>query len=39
MPRSVREAVMRAIGVTRIAGRYDAVARAAYHRRAFGRDR
>jgi hypothetical protein len=35
----MREAIMRAIGVTRIAGRYDAAARAAYHRRAFGRER
>jgi NAD(P)-dependent dehydrogenase (short-subunit alcohol dehydrogenase family) len=39
LPRSMREAIMRAIGVTRIAGRYDAAARAAYHRRAFGRER
>jgi NAD(P)-dependent dehydrogenase (short-subunit alcohol dehydrogenase family) len=39
LPRRVRETIMRAIGVTRIAGRYDAAARSGYHRRAFGRDR
>jgi NAD(P)-dependent dehydrogenase (short-subunit alcohol dehydrogenase family) len=38
LPRSVRELIMRAMGVTRIAGDTDAEARRAYHRRAFGRD-
>ena len=38
LPRRMREAIMRAIGVTRIAGSYDAAARSAYHQRAFGRD-
>jgi NAD(P)-dependent dehydrogenase (short-subunit alcohol dehydrogenase family) len=38
LPRRMREAIMRAIGVTRIAGSYDAAARSAYHHRAFGRD-
>jgi NAD(P)-dependent dehydrogenase (short-subunit alcohol dehydrogenase family) len=38
LPRRAREAIMRAIGVTRIAGAYDAAARSGYHRRAFGRD-
>ncbi len=38
LPRSARELIMRAIGVTRIAGDTDAEARRAYHRRAFGRD-
>jgi NAD(P)-dependent dehydrogenase (short-subunit alcohol dehydrogenase family) len=39
LPRSMRELLMRALGVTRIAGDTDADARRAYHRRAFGRDR
>jgi short-subunit dehydrogenase len=38
LPRAAREAVLRAIGVTRIAGDTDAEARRDYHRRAFGRD-
>jgi short-subunit dehydrogenase len=36
MPRRVRERVMRALGVTRIAGETDLQARRAYHERAFG---
>jgi hypothetical protein len=35
--RAVREQVLRALGVTRIAGDVDAEARRAYHERAFGR--
>jgi short-subunit dehydrogenase len=38
LPRRAREGALRALGVTRIAGSYDAAARAGYHRRAFGRD-
>ena len=38
LPRPARELILRAIGVPRIAGDTDAAARAAYHRRAFGRD-
>ena len=38
LPRPVREAVMRLLGVTQIAGAYDPDARASYHQRAFGRD-
>ncbi|HEX8083252.1 MAG TPA: SDR family NAD(P)-dependent oxidoreductase [Solirubrobacteraceae bacterium] len=37
LPRAAREAVMRAIGVTKIAGETDLEARAGYHERAFGR--
>ncbi|HEX2084557.1 MAG TPA: SDR family oxidoreductase [Solirubrobacteraceae bacterium] len=35
-PRAVREAALRALGVTRIAGETDLEARREYHRRAFG---
>jgi short-subunit dehydrogenase len=38
LPRPVREALLRAVGVTRIAGKADPEARRAYHQRAFGRD-
>jgi NAD(P)-dependent dehydrogenase (short-subunit alcohol dehydrogenase family) len=38
LPRRARDLVLRAIGVTRIAGDTDAEARRGYHRRAFGRD-
>ena len=38
LPRRAREATMRLLGVTQIAGAYDPAARASYHRRAFGRD-
>jgi short-subunit dehydrogenase len=38
LPRRVREPILRAIGVTRIAGDTDAEARQEYHRRAFGRE-
>jgi short-subunit dehydrogenase len=38
LPRSMREMLLRALGVTRIAGDSDPEARRAYHRRAFGRD-
>ena len=38
LPRRAREAAMRLLGVTRIAGAYDSAARASYHQRAFGRD-
>jgi short-subunit dehydrogenase len=38
LPRVVREALLRAIGLTRIAGSADPEARRDYHRRAFGRD-
>jgi short-subunit dehydrogenase len=38
LPRTAREAVLRAMGVTRLAGDADREARRAYHRRAFGRD-
>jgi short-subunit dehydrogenase len=38
LPRSARELIMRAMGVTRIAGDTNADARRDYHRRAFGRD-
>jgi len=38
LPRSAREFLLRALGVTRIAGDTDAAARRDYHRRAFGRD-
>jgi short-subunit dehydrogenase len=38
LPRPVREALMRALGVTRIAGDSDPDARRVYHQRAFGRD-
>jgi short-subunit dehydrogenase len=37
LPRPVRDAVLRMIGVTRIAGDSDPEARRAYHERAFGR--
>jgi NAD(P)-dependent dehydrogenase (short-subunit alcohol dehydrogenase family) len=36
MPRGVREAVMRAVGVDRIAGDADLAARSEYHQRMFG---
>jgi hypothetical protein len=38
LPRPLREGLMRAIGVTRIAGDSDPDVRREYHRRAFGRD-
>jgi NAD(P)-dependent dehydrogenase (short-subunit alcohol dehydrogenase family) len=38
LPRPMREALMRTLGVTRIAGDMDPDARRDYHRRAFGRD-
>jgi short-subunit dehydrogenase len=38
LPRRAREAAMRLLGVTQIAGAYDPAARASYHQRAFGRD-
>jgi NAD(P)-dependent dehydrogenase (short-subunit alcohol dehydrogenase family) len=38
LPRPVREALLRGLGVTRIAGAADLEARRDYHRRAFGRD-
>ena len=38
LPRRVREMLMRALGVTRIAGDTDLNARQTYHRRAFGGD-
>jgi NAD(P)-dependent dehydrogenase (short-subunit alcohol dehydrogenase family) len=38
LPRAARETLLRALGVTRIAGDADPDARRAYHRRAFGRD-
>ena len=38
LPRRAREAAMRLLGVTRVAGAYDSAARASYHQRAFGRD-
>jgi short-subunit dehydrogenase len=38
LPRAAREAILRALGVGRIAGDADPDARRAYHRRAFGRD-
>ncbi len=38
LPRPAREAVLRGLGVTRIAGDTDPAARRDYHRRAFGRD-
>jgi NAD(P)-dependent dehydrogenase (short-subunit alcohol dehydrogenase family) len=38
LPRRAREAAMRLLGVTKIAGAYDRAARADYHQRAFGRD-
>jgi short-subunit dehydrogenase len=38
LPRPVREGLLRAVGVTRIAGKSDPEARRAYHQRAFGRD-
>lgn len=38
LPRRLREAALRAVGVGRIAGKTDADARREYHRRAFGRD-
>lgn len=38
LPRPVRDAILRTLGVTRIAGAVDAEARREYHRRAFGRD-
>ena len=37
LPRSAREALMRILGVTRVAGAYDPAARERYHERAFGR--
>ena len=37
LPRAARETLLRALGVTRIAGDADSNARRAYHRRAFGR--
>jgi short-subunit dehydrogenase len=38
LPRAAREAIYRAIGLTKIAGDTDAAARRDYHRKAFGRD-
>jgi short-subunit dehydrogenase len=38
LPRAAREAIYRAIGLTKIAGDTDASARSSYHRKAFGRD-
>jgi short-subunit dehydrogenase len=38
LPRRARELIMRAMGVTRIAGDTDREARRDYHRRTFGRD-
>ena len=38
LPRAARDAILAALGVTRIAGDYDVEARRAYHRRMFGRD-
>jgi NAD(P)-dependent dehydrogenase (short-subunit alcohol dehydrogenase family) len=38
LPRAVREVLLRALGVTRIAGDTDLDARRAYHRRSFGDD-
>ena len=38
LPRAARETLLRALGVTRIAGDADSDARRAYHQRAFGRD-
>jgi short-subunit dehydrogenase len=38
LPRPAREALMRILGVTRIAGECDRAARTSYHQRAFGRD-
>ena len=38
LPRRAREAALRLLGVTKIAGAYDPSARASYHQRAFGRD-
>lgn len=38
LPRRAREALLRALGVTRVAGEVDREARRGYHRRAFGRD-
>jgi NAD(P)-dependent dehydrogenase (short-subunit alcohol dehydrogenase family) len=38
LPRRARDAAMRLLGVTEIAGAYDPAARADYHHRAFGRD-
>ncbi|MEA2442443.1 MAG: hypothetical protein QOH76_3867 [Thermoleophilaceae bacterium] len=38
LPRPARETLMRALGLTRIAGDSDPEARRDYHRRAFGRD-
>jgi hypothetical protein len=38
LPRAAREMILRALGLTRIAGDMDPEARQAYHRRAFGRD-
>jgi NAD(P)-dependent dehydrogenase (short-subunit alcohol dehydrogenase family) len=38
LPRRARDAAMRLLGVTEIAGAHDPAARADYHQRAFGRD-
>jgi NAD(P)-dependent dehydrogenase (short-subunit alcohol dehydrogenase family) len=38
LPRRAREAVLRAVGVGKVAGDVDAEARRSYHERAFGRD-
>ena len=38
LPRAAREAVYRALGLTKIAGDSDPSARSSYHRKAFGRD-
>ena len=38
LPRAAREAVYRALGLTKIAGETDASARRAYHRKAFDRE-
>jgi NAD(P)-dependent dehydrogenase (short-subunit alcohol dehydrogenase family) len=38
LPRRAREALLRALGVTKIAGETDLAARRAYHERAFGPD-
>jgi short-subunit dehydrogenase len=37
LPRAAREAILRALGVSRIAGDYDRSARSSYHERMFGR--
>src|SRR6476469_3308283 len=37
LPRAAREAILRALGVGRIAGDYDRSARSGYHEKRFGR--